>query len=89
MRERARLGAALVVGLVVGGLIAIAVPRDGLVAGAALGGSLAVWVFMRLAPRPPVLVVRLERPATTQRGRPRHLGMPKAPATWGRRRTRR
>ena len=85
MGTRARLVIAVSFGTVVFGLLAIGLPNDGLFYGLVAGALMGGIVFVRLAPKRPVLEVRIVRDG---RGR-RSTGFdPKYSRAWGRPRKR-
>ena len=85
MGTRARLVIATTVGAAVFALLALGLPSDGPLVGLLVGALTAGLAFVRLAPKRPVLEVRIVRDGR----RPRSTGfMPKAPRGWGRPRKR-
>ena len=86
MGTRARLLVAVTFGTAVFALLALGLPTDGLFYGSVVGVFTGGLAFVRLAPRRPVLEVRIVR----DERRRRSTGfMPKAPKGWGRLRQRR
>lgn len=85
MGTRVRLYVSVGMGALVFVLIAVGLPVDGLPVGLALGAMTGGLAFVRLAPKPPVVNVRIVH---ENRGRRSTSLMPKSPPGWRRPRKR-
>lgn len=88
MGIRARLVVAVTFGTVVFALLALALPTDGLLYGLVVGAFTGGLTFVRLAPKRPVLEVRIVRDGQRRRATGFMPKAPKAPTGWGRPRKR-